>query len=314
MKHNTDAMQITSYNNKSLNRKRVRDYIGLLYIAPWIIGFLIFQLYPFVASFIYSFTDFTMLNVPSFTGFKNYIDIFTNDYDFLKSMKATLIYVILAVPFKLVFALFIAVILNSRIKFINIFRTVYYIPSILGGSVAVALVWRLMFMKKGMINGILSYLHLPEPDWLGSPSFAMITISLLIVWQFGSSMVIFLAGLKQIPTELYEAGRVDGASRIKMFFKITLPLITPMIFFNLVMQMINAFQDFTSAFIITNGGPMKATYLYGMKLYMDGFYYFKMGYACALSWILFLVILFMTLVIFRSANSWVYYEDGGKSK
>jgi len=313
MKQITNNMEIINKFSNSLTRKKLKEYVGLLYILPWIIGFSVFQLYPFIASFIYSFTDFTMLNIPKFVGIKNYVDIFTKDFDFIQSMKATLIYVVLAVPLKLVFALFIAVVLNSKLKFINIFRTIYYIPSILGSSVAVALIWRLMFMKKGVINEFLSYLHLPQPDWLGSPSGAMVTISLLTVWQFGSSMVIFLAGLKQIPNELYEAGRVDGASKPRMFLNITIPLITPMVLFNLVMQMINSFQDFTSAFIITNGGPMKATYLYGMKLYMDGFYYFKMGYACSLSWVLFVVILIVTLVIFRSANNWVFYEDGGKN-
>jgi len=286
---------------------------GLLYISPWLIGFLVLQLYPLVASFFYSLTDFNMFKTPNFIGLKNYIDIFEKDYDFWPSMKATLLYVFMGVPAKLIFALLIALVLNMKLKIINFFRTVYYIPSILGGSVAVALIWRLMFMKEGSVNTALNFLHLPDVDWLGSPFLALVTITLLIVWQFGSSMVIFLAGLKQIPAELYEAGLVDGASRIKMFFRITLPLLTPMIFFNLVMQMITAFQDFTSAFVITGGGPLKGTYLYGMKLYNDAFSYFKMGYASALSWIMFAVILVITLILFKSSNSWVHYEDGGKS-
>jgi oligogalacturonide transport system permease protein len=298
------------------NRQRRRvggRYVGLLYIAPWIIGLLIFQLYPLLASFAYSFTDFTMVNQPTFIGLRNYIDIFTTDLDFAQSMKVTLLYVVIGIPCKLAVAFIVALILNMQLKGIGFFRTVYYIPSILGGSIAVSIVWRIMFMNDGVVNRALGLLSLPQPEWLSNPIFALFAIDMLIVWQFGSSMLLFLAGLKQIPGEIYEAARVDGASSMRILFTITIPLITPMIFFNLVMQMIIAFQDFTSPFIITNGGPMKGTYLYGMKLYMEAFYYFKMGYASALSWILFAVIMGITIVIFKSASRWVFYQDTGRT-
>ena len=296
---------------KAATTSKKKRYIGLLYISPWIIGFLVFQLYPFVSSFVYSFTDYSITNTPSFLGFKNYISMFKNDDLFYQSLGITIKYVFMSVPMKLAFALLVAMLLNIKLKFVNVFRTVYYLPSILGGSVAVAVLWKFLFMKEGVVNKVLSVLHIPSVDWLGSPSVALFTIGLLTVWQFGSSMVLFLAGLKQIPTELYEAGTVDGASKIRMFFTITIPLLTPIIFFNLIMQMVNAFQDFTGPFVITGGGPLNSTYLYAMKLYDEGFKFYKMGYASALSWILFLLILAFTALTFKSSQSWTHYEDGG---
>jgi oligogalacturonide transport system permease protein len=296
---------------KAATTSKKQRYIGLLYISPWIIGFLVFQLYPFVSSFVYSFTDYSITNTPSFLGFKNYISMFKNDDLFYQSLGITIKYVFMSVPMKLAFALLVAMLLNIKLKFVNVFRTVYYLPSILGGSVAVAVLWKFLFMKEGVVNKVLSVLHIPSVDWLGSPSVALFTIGLLTVWQFGSSMVLFLAGLKQIPAELYEAGTVDGASKIRMFFTITIPLLTPIIFFNLIMQMVNAFQDFTGPFVITGGGPLNSTYLYAMKLYDEGFKFYKMGYASALSWILFLLILAFTALTFKSSQSWTHYEDGG---
>lgn len=296
--------------------KRMRfkyDYWGFLFILPWLLGFIILQLYPLIASLIYSFTDFNIAKAPVFTGLKNYIYMFTSDQYFFHSLKVTTIYTFIAVPAKLIFALFIAMILNMKLKFINIFRTIYYLPSILGGSVAIAILWRFLFMEEGVVNKVLKFFFLPSVNWLGDPDVALYTISILIVWQFGSSMVLFLAGLKQIPTELYEAGTVDGAGKVRMFFNITLPMLSPIIFFNLVMQIIGAFQDFTAAFVITNGGPMYSTYLFGLKIYDEGFGLMKMGYASALSWVLFIVILIFTLIIFKTSSSWVHYEDGGEN-
>lgn len=292
-------------------KKKRRQYIGLLYILPWILGFLIFQLYPFISSFVYSFTNYNMTSNTEFIGFKNYIDIFTKDSQFYNSLKVTLFYVFMAVPMKLIFALFVAMILNIKLRYVNFYRTVYYLPSILGGSVAVSVLWRFLFADSGLVNEVLSFFGVPSVGWLSSPKLALFTISLLTVWQFGSSMVIFLAGLKQIPKELYEAAKVDGVSKVGMFFTITLPLLTPIILFNLIMQMIIAFQEFTGSFVITNGGPMKSTYLYAMKLYDEGFLFMKMGYASALSWVLFIVILVFTALIFKSSAYWTYYEDGG---
>ncbi len=288
-----------------------RSHWGLLFISPWLIGFLVFQLYPLVSSFVYSFTDFSILKRPVFVGFKNYIQMFTQDQHFWGSLKATLIYALICVPSKLIFALLIAMILNLKLKLINFFRTAYYLPSIMGGSVAIAILWRFLFMKSGIVNRSLAAVGIPPVDWLGSPNVALITLCLLVVWQFGSSMVLFLAGLKQIPEDLYEAGRIDGAGRIRLFFNITLPMLTPIIFFNLIMQTINALQEFTGAFVITNGGPMRATYLFGLKIYDDGFQFLKMGYASGLSWVLFGIMMILTLMLFKSSNSWVHYEDGG---
>jgi oligogalacturonide transport system permease protein len=287
--------------------------IGLLYITPWIIGFLVFQLYPFAMSLIYSFTDYSITDTANFIGFKNYVDMFTKDDLFYKSLGTTLAYVFMSVPMKLIFALLVAIMLNVKLRFVNFYRTVYYLPSILGGSVAIAILWRFLFMNDGLVNKAFASIHIPAVNWLGSPNMALFTISLLTVWQFGSSMVLFLAGLKQIPQELYEAGIVDGASQIRMFFTITIPMLTPIIFFNLIMQMVNSFQDFTGAFVITNGGPLNATYLYALKLYDEAFNYYKMGYASALSWVLFIIILAFTALIFKSSNSWTHYEDGGES-
>lgn len=292
-------------------KRRMKDYVGLLYISPFIIGFMIFQLYPFISSIIYSFTDFTMIKKPDFVGFSNYINMFTKDRDFWNSVKVTFKYVLMAVPMKLIFALFIAMVLNMKLKSINFFRTIYYLPSILGGSVAVAVMWRFLFMYDGLVNNFLGVFNIPPISWLGNPDISLYTIGLLAVWQFGSSMVLFLAGLKQIPENLYEASAIDGASKVKQFFVITLPMLTPILLFNMVMQTISAFQEFTGAFVITNGGPMKSTYLYGMMLYDNAFVHFKMGYASAQSWILFFIIVTITAILLKSSKRWAYYEDGG---
>lgn len=293
---------------KSYPKKR---YIGLLYIAPWLIGFLFLQLYPFICSLYYSFTDLNLFRAARWIGFENFIYMFTRDPNFLQSLKVTFIYVLYAVPAKIGISLAIALILNRSIRGVNLYRTVYYLPSILGGSVAVAILWRTLFMNEGIVNRFLSYLHISPVNWLGDPSIALFTISILTVWQFGSSMVLFLAGLKQVPKELYEAGTVDGASKLRMFFNITIPQLTPIILFNLIMQMINAFQEFTAAFIVTNGGPLNSTYLYGLMIYRNGFQFLKMGYASAQSWVLFGIVLMFTVFIFRSSPYWIHYEDGG---
>ncbi|WP_227170292.1 carbohydrate ABC transporter permease [Enterocloster lavalensis] len=296
------------------NKMKSKRYVGLLYIAPWLLGFLIFQLYPFIASFCYSFTDYTLLNQPQFVGLKNYLTLFTTDKQFLSTMKITGFYALLSVPLKLAFALFIAILLNAKIKGIGIYRSLYYLPSILGGSVAVSVLWRVIFMKDGMINHFIGLLGLGPVNWLTDANLALITLSLLQVWQFGSAMVIFLAALKGIPAELYEAASIDGSGKWNQFLHITLPQISSVVFFNLIMQSIQALQNFTSAFVITGGGPMKRTYIIGMKLYDDAFRFYKVGYACAESWILFLVILALTLLVFKSSDAWVYYADEGGSK
>lgn len=286
------------------------DYQAFFYIAPWIIGFLVLQLYPFVSSLFYSFTNYTIgRSSLTFVGLKNYVDLFTIDRDFLLSLKATVLYALMTVPGKLILALIVAVLMNRKARGINFLRTLYYIPSLFGGSVAVALLWKIMFMDNGIINSFLHNMGFSIVTWLGNPKTALPTICMLEIWQFGSSMVMFLAALKQVPVSLYEAASMDGAGAVKQFFHITIPQITPIIFFNLIMQTIQALQNFTSAFVITNGGPLKSTYLLGMKLYNEGFSYFRMGYASAISWIVFVLIMVVTSLLFKSSSVWVFYED-----
>ena len=286
-----------------------REYQAYLYILPWILGFAILQLYPFVSSFIYSFTDYTVGAKATFQGLANYKKLFTQDKEFWNSLKVTILFALYTVPGKLIMALAVAMFLNRDLKGINLIRTLYYIPSLFGGSVAVALLWRLMFLDNGVINAILSALHLPVIQWLGDTRYALRTICMLEIWQFGSSMVMFLAALKQVPRSLYEAAEIDGAGKVTRFFHITLPQISPIIFFNLINQTIQALQNFTSAQVITEGGPLKSTYVLGLKLYNEGFSYFKMGYASAISWVVFAAIMIFTLAIFASSKLWVHYAD-----
>ncbi len=297
----------TTRKNQSAYRKR--DYQAFLYLLPWLLGLCVLQLYPFVSSFYYSFTNYQIAKSPVFCGLSNYISLFTADTEFWNSVKVTVVYTLYTVPGKLVMALAVAVFLNRNIRGINMIRTLYYIPSLFGGSVATAVLWKLMFLDNGVINAILSTLHLPNVQFWGNPKTALPTICALEIWQFGSSMVMFLAALKQVPSSLYEAASIDGATAVQKFFRITIPQITPIIFFNMIMQTIQALQNFTSAFVITNGGPMKSTYVLGMKLYKEGFSYFKMGYASAISWVIFAMIMVVTLVLFRSSSAWVHYED-----
>ncbi len=285
-----------------------KNLTGLLYVSPWIIGFIIFTIYPFLNSLYMSFTDFTMVKPPSWIGLANYQELF-KDQEFLDSLVATFKYAMLTVPAALIFALLIAVILNFRIKGINFFRTAYYIPSILGGNVAIAVIWKFLFTGDGLINQVLELVGLSPLEWMSNPNLAMLMVALLRVWQFGSSMIIFLAALQNIPVELYEAAEVDGASKIRQFFSITLPLITPSLFFNLVMGMVGAFQEFNSAYLITSGGPLKATQFTSLLIYNYSFRFFRMGYASAMSWILFLIIMFLTIIVFLSQKKWVYYVD-----
>ena len=286
-----------------------REYQAYLYILPWILGFAILQLYPFVSSFIYSFTDYTVGAKATFQGLANYKKLFTQDKEFWNSLKVTILFALYTVPGKLIMALAVAMFLNRDLKGINLIRTLYYIPSLFGGSVAVALLWRLMFLDNGVINAILSALHLPVIQWLGDTRYALRTICMLEIWQFGSSMVMFLAALKQVPRSLYEAAEIDGAGKVTRFFHITLPQISPIIFFNLINQTIQALQNFTSAQVITEGGPLKSTYVLGLKLYKEGFSYFKMGYASAISWVVFAAIMIFTLAICASSKLWVHYAD-----
>lgn len=285
-----------------------RKYVGLLYITPWIIGFTMFILYPFLTSFVLSFTNYKIISPPKFIGLKNYVTMF-HDKLFWSSLSATFKYVVLTVPFKLIFALLIAFILNFKLKGINFYRTAYYIPSILGGNIAIAVLWRFLFATNGLINQVIKLFGAKPILWFSSGAGAMFAISLLRIWEFGSAMVIFLAALRDIPQEYYEAAEMDGAGKIKTFFHITIPLLTPIIFFNLVMQMIQAFQEFNGPYMITAGGPLNKTYLFSMLIYDNSFKFFNMGYASAISWFLFLIIMLFTATVFKSSKYWVFYSD-----
>lgn len=299
--------------DKTTERKKtLRKFEGYMFILPWLIGFFVFQLFPLLYSLYYSFTDYSIGSAYSFVGLKNYQYAFQVDSNFKKSLLVTFLYVFTAVPAKLVMAMLMALVLNTKLKFVNVFRTTFYIPSIMGASVAVSILWRFLFMKEGYINNFLGTLGISPIDWTGDKRFALFTIGLITVWQFGSSMILYLNGLKQVPESYYEAAKIDGAGAFQRFFKITIPQLSPVIFFTVIMQVITAFQEFTAPMLITSGGPVKSTYLYGMMLYDNAFKFYKMGYASALSWILFVIIVVFSLLIFKYSNAKVYYGDGGK--
>lgn len=286
---------------------------GYIYVLPWIIGFILLTIGPIISSFYYSFTDYNMVTDPSFVGLNNFIKLF-KDQEFVNSLKATAKYTILTVPLQLIFALFISFLLNFKLKGINLYRTAYYIPSILGGNVAIAILWRFMFQPNGLINTIFGAFGISSVPWLSSPRGAMAVVILLKVWQFGSSMLLFLAALKDIPQELYEAASLDGANKIKQFFSITVPMITPTIFFNLVMQLNNAMQEFNGPYLVTGKGPLNSTYLTSMFIYDKAFKSFEMGYSSAASWVLFVLIVLVTIILFSTQKYWVYYADDGGGK
>ena len=288
---------------------RGKKMTGYLFLLPWLVGFFGLTAFPMVASLFYSLCDYDMLTSPRFIGLKNYMDLFS-DPKFKISLMVTIKYVFISVPLQLAFALFIAVLLKRDRKGIKIYRAIFYLPSLFGGSVAVSILWKQIFNKEGLFNQILSIFGIEGINWIATPSTALNTLIVLAVWQFGSSMVIFLASLKQIPEDYYEASRIDGAGKVRQFFSITLPLLTPMVFFNVVMAFINAFQSFTPAYIISNGtgAPVNSTLFYSLYLYIKAFGNFQMGYAAAMAWILLLIIGAFTGILFLSAKKWVFYE------
>lgn len=283
--------------------------VGYIFAAPFIIGFLGFTIIPMIVSFYYSFTNYTIVKDGSFVGLENYIQLF-KDPRFINSVVVTLKYVFLSVPTKLIFALLIAFMLTRRTKLVGFYRALYYLPSLIGGSVAVALVWKELFARKGLINVNLAALGIPTVNWFGDMKAAVIPLILMTVWQFGSSMLIFAAGLKEIPSSYYEAAKIDGANGFQCFFKITLPCLSPVILFNLIMQLISGFMAFTQAFVITAGGPNDATMFYALYVYKQAFVLRQMGYASAMSWIMLVIMAAITLVVFKTSKHWVFYEAG----
>lgn len=302
--------------------RQIKDNVSsYVFLLPWLIGFFVLTIYPMIYSLYLSFTQYNMIQTPRWIGFRNYFvmfagnDDFPRDERFLNSLFVTLRFVFISVPAKLVFALAVAMLMNQKLKAIPFYRTVYYIPTLLGGSVAIAVLWRRLFAGDGVVNLLIRQLTggmLNPPSWISSPEYAIYTLVILSVWQFGSPMIIFLAGLKQIPQEYYEAASVDGAGKATRFIYITLPCLSPIIFFNFVMQMISAFQSFTQAFIISGGtgGPIDSTMFYSLYLYLRGFAYGHMGYASAMAWILLLIIAGCTFLTFRLSGSLVSYGSG----
>lgn len=297
----------------SIRRTRLKDrsWAGYLYISPWLIGFFLLTVWPMIQSAYFSFTDYSLLEKPDWVGLRNFRNILTDDSSFVNSLKATSLFVLISVPLKLAMALFIAIVLNKKLRGMHLYRTVIYFPSLIGSSVAIAILWNNVFGINGLINQLLSLFGIEGKNWISLPDTALGSLILLAVWQFGSSMVIFLAGLKQIPGEYYEAAAVDGASKLRTFVKVTLPLLSPIILFNLVLQTIGSFQMFTQAFIITKGGPVESTYVYALYLFDKAFAHFQMGYASALAWILLVLIALVTVFIFATSRAWVHYETEG---
>lgn len=281
---------------------------GLVCTLPFIIGLLMFLVIPMLISAYYSFCDFDILSDPVWVGFANYAKM-AADAKLWKSLGVTLFYALLSVPLKLTFALLVAEILIKTSKISGLYRAVYYLPSIIGGSVAVSILWKRMFASNGSFNAILQGFGINcNISWLGNVDTAIWILILMTVWQFGSSMLIFLASLKQIPATLYEAARVDGAAKPQQFFKITLPLLTPTIFFNLVMGIINGFLAFNQSYIITQGKPLNSTLFYTVYMYQQAFEFYKTGYASAMAWVMLFIIGAITLLLFATKKLWVYEE------
>ncbi|SHE37077.1 carbohydrate ABC transporter membrane protein 1, CUT1 family (TC 3.A.1.1.-) [Caldanaerobius fijiensis DSM 17918] len=280
---------------------------GLLFISPWLLGFIMFTLYPVIASFYYSFTSYDVLTPPKWVGFSNYAQLFTKDNLFWKSLYNTFYYTIFSVPLSMVFGIALAALLNMKVKGMAVYRTIYYLPTIVP-VVASSVLWMWMLDPQiGIINGILQSLGIPGPGWLIDPKWSKPALIMMSLWGVGGSMLIYLAGMQDVPQELYESVEIDGGVWWHKFRYITLPMISPVIFFNLIMGMIGAFQYFTQAYVMTQGGPMDSTLFYSLYLFNNAFRYMHMGYASALAWILFVIILIATLIVFNSSARWVYY-------
>lgn len=290
---------------------------GYLFISPWLIGFLALTAYPMLLSLYYSFTNYTLMRPIEWVGLDNYERIITADDKFAQSLKLTFYYVLASVPLKLIAALMVALLLKKAVRGISVYRTAIYFPSLIGASIAVSLLWKNIFGVDGFFNQVLGFFGIPGTGWVTNPDTALWSLIGLSVWQFGSSMVIFLAGLKQIPNDLYEASAVDGAGKVKQFFKITLPMLSPTLFFNLIMGVINSFQMFTPAYVITGGGPMNSTYVYALYLYERAFSRYQLGYSSSLAWIMLILIVAAAVIINLTSKYWVFYESesqGGKGK
>ena len=297
--------------SKAARRARTlrNNLSGYLFIGPWLLAFLLFTAAPMVTSLYFSFTNYDVFTAPQWAGLSNFETMFTKDGRYWKAVQATITFVFTAIPLRLIVALGLAMLLKAGRRGDGIYRAAYYAPSIVGGSVAIAVMWRQVFGTQGIINAISALFGIPAITFLGDPNWAIWTLVALAVWQFGSPMLIFLAGLKNIPTEFYEAASIDGAGPIRKFITITLPLLSPVILFNLIMQIISGFMVFTQAFIVTGGAPLDTTLFYALYIYRRAFENFQMGYASALAWVLMLVIGIFAAVVFKTSSGWVFYEN-----
>lgn len=294
-----------------MKRFLARNAPGYIFLTPWFLGFFLLALGPILASLYLSFTRYDMVSDPRWVGLKNYDYMFTRDRRFWKALNVTFTYVFLSVPARLAMALGVAMLLDKGLRSIGVYRAIFYLPSLLGASIAIAILWRELFEIDGVINGILGYFGIEGIGWISQPSTSLYTLVILAMWQFGSPMLIFLAGLRGIPRDLYEAAEIDGTSKPRQFFRITLPLLAPVIFFNLVLQTIESFKTFSSAFIISNGtgAPADSLLFYTVYLFNEAFKFFRMGYASALAWVLLIIIAFFTAISFLTSKYWVHYEN-----
>ncbi|MGA9873198.1 MAG: sugar ABC transporter permease [Rhodococcus sp. (in: high G+C Gram-positive bacteria)] len=305
----------TDYTRPGQKRRALKESLaGYGFLIPWMIGFFGLTAIPMVYSLYLSFTNYNIFSPPKWIGFENYIRMFTSDPQFIQSAQITLVYVLVGTPITLLAALLVAMLLNYRDKGAGFFRSSFYAPSLIGGSVSVAIVWRAMFASDGPVDNGLSAIGIDLGGWIGNPSLVLPAMIVLSVWQFGATMVIFLAGLKQIPKELYEASEMDGANAFQRFRAVTVPMLSPVIFFNLLLGLIGAFQVFASAYIISNGsgGPAGMTNFITLYLYKRGFSDGQMGYASAIAWVLLVVIAIIAFILFRTQRSWVHYSGDNR--
>ncbi|MGE5375763.1 MAG: carbohydrate ABC transporter permease [Bacteroidota bacterium] len=279
------------------------------FISPWLIGFVIFTVGPMLASLYFSFTDYDIVTSPKWIGLTNYFNLFRDDL-FWHALGVTFKFAVVALPLNLMISYLIAVLLNQKMRGINLWRTVYFLPSVIAG-VAVALLWARIFDPKfGILNPFLEKLGIQGPGWLSDPHWAIPALVIMSLWAVGGNIILYLAGLQGVPTDLYDAAKVDGATSWQRFRHVTLPMTSPVIFYNLILGMIATFQYFTEVYVLTNGagGPARSTLFYNLYLYQNAFKYFHMGYASTMAWVLFMIVLGITLLIFRSSDAWVYYE------
>ncbi len=290
--------------------KKVTPY---LFILPWVIGFLVFTVGPLILSFIMSFFDWPITSTPTFVGIGNYYKMFTNDAQFWKSLTITLKYAAIFVPLNMGIALFLAMLISQPIRGVKVFRTIFYIPAVISG-VAVSIIWGwILNGDYGALNYLLSLIGIEGPNWLVDPAWALLAVIIASAFGVGTMMLIFYTDIKNIPVDIYEAASLDGASPIRQFFNITLPIITPTILFNLITSLISSFQQLTLVMLLTGGGPLKSTYFYGMYTYNNAFKHHKLGYASANAWVMFIIILILTAIVFKSSSAWVFYETETKT-